>query len=108
MELLVPPLAIGNIPKISDVRETEVVESAPLVDLTIPVPKEEKVGADVTVKDPPIATLPVVESVVPEIAARSDDPDTLIPLLNTPTEVWTVDAPSPTLPVAVKVVSLVS
>ena len=57
-EALVPPLAIGNIPVISDVKLMEVADKAPFVDRTIPVPKDENTGAEVTVNDPPIPTLP--------------------------------------------------
>ncbi len=53
-------MAIPNTPVTSEVRLTDVADKAPLVDLTIPEPKEENTGAEVTTKLPPIPTLPVV------------------------------------------------
>lgn len=61
-------------------------------DWTTPAPKVEKVGAELTVSEPPIPTLPV----------RLDSPETLMPLLKTPISVTVSDDPTPTLPETTK------
>lgn len=73
VEALVPPLAIGRIPltKLVDARLMGPDERAPVeFDWTTPVPKVEKTGAEVTVNDPPMPTLPVVVNVDPRISLR--------------------------------------
>jgi len=90
----VPPLTTGSMPdtKLDEARLTAPEDNPPMaLDWTMPDPKVEKTGAEVTVKDPPTETLPVVVKVealieVADKAFRIDEPATVIPELNIPIE----------------------
>ena len=93
----VPPLLTGSIPetKVDEARLTGPDDNPPKeLDWTIPDPKVEKTGADDTVKDEPIETLPVVDKVANEVWAATVKPDK--PWIK---ELKMAVPPTPTLPV---------
>src|SRR3990172_307090 len=95
-ELLVPPLAIDSIPetKLEEARLIGPEERAPIeLDWPTPSPREEKMGAELTVKLPPIPTFPVVDKVDSWVLPVTFKEDNRL----TP-EVTVKDWPIPTLP----------
>ena len=63
---------------------------------------------EVTLREEPTPTLPVVVKEEPEITPSIDDPETVNPELNIPMDVCVVEPPIPTFPDVVRVVALIA
>lgn len=103
MELLVPPLAMGNIPltKVEEARFTGPDDNPPKeLECTIPVPKVENTPADVTVRLPPTPVFPETVKPVAYPVPKDDVPDTLrLEVLTTAFDPVTLsEVPTPKLP----------